>query len=354
MVFLLLLSLFTYGVGGRFSIDTAMSRRLLSLEILGDIGIHPVPQELSISNVSKGLMLVMVFLVYLMLEAQMTAWWYILFMIPESTMCTVKDSMVDVFWTLLIYLINKRKIKIVVSGVNLKDAEVHEALKNCVVVSNHKSLFDYMLLYYLKTLVEKATMERISLSFFTWNSLWKGPSLKLLWNVFNNDENWQMSPMDLERELTTLKRQRSCGVNSWIAHFPEVNIVTDRSLSLQNQQLEKHYLPQFNNLLYPRFNNFTNLIKSIGKGVSYSYLKTFVGITILYYNPMKNCFTNPTLFEILTLKQPVFIIDVDIRLRPLNKLPLKERKLQKWLENEWIEKDRILEAMQKQLKLNVD
>lgn len=324
-------------------------------ELVSDIGVYPVPPELSTSNLFKGWLLIVLFILYVVIDLQFAVWIRLTaWIVPQSTGYKVRRAWSDVFWQSLLYLINKRKIKIIISGINLKDETQHELLKNCVVVANHKSLFDYMLLHYLKTLVEKATGETINLNLFNWNALWFGPSVKLLVKMFRNDENWQMNVVELENSLNDIQRR---GDNNWIAHFPEVNICTQRNLTLQNQQLGKNLLPKFKHLLYPRFNNFSNLTKTLGSsshnlGPQHQY--SILGLTILYYNPVKNTFTNPMLFEILTLKQPVFIIDVDFRLKGLNKLPMKLRKLEKWLENEWCEKDKILDAMEKQLKMNVD
>jgi hypothetical protein len=325
------------------------------MELLNDVGVYPIPQELSVSNIIKGWLFLSLFLCYCVVDLQVAFWIRATsFFIPNTTSMTVRQFMNDLFWQLLIYLINKRKVKIIISGVNLKDPLIHDALLKSVVISNHKSLFDYLLIFYLKTLVEKATGERITLSFFIWSSIWQAPGFKLFWKLLNNDENWEMNVVELEQQLIKLFKLKE---NNWIAHFPEVNICTEKNLTLQGQQLERNFIPKFKDVLYPRFNNFNNLIKAVGNNANSSTgepLKNVLGLTILYYNPVKNAFTNPTLFEILTLKQPVFIIDVDFRMKLLNKLPLKNRKLEKWLENEWTEKDKILNAMQKQLKLNFD
>lgn len=320
-------------------------------ELCSDIGLYPVPLGLSVSNLIKGWFLVTLFTLFCLVDFQLSTWTHIIsFVIPESTTTILRKILNDAFWQLLLYLINKRKIKIIISGINLKDVQVQQQLKSSIVISNHKSLFDYMLMYYLKTLVEKASGEPVLLSFFNWNLVWQAPGLKLFRRLWQNDENWEMNVVELEQSLQTLTQTSA---NNWIAHFPEVNICTNTNWVIQNLQLDKHNLPRFEHLLYPRFNNFSNLIKAVRNNPT-SPLKNLLGLTILYYNPVKNIFTNPTLFEIVTLKQPVFIISVDFHIKHISKLPLKARKLDKWLENEWLEKDKILDAMQTQLKLNVD
>lgn len=321
------------------------------MELLADIGVYPIPAELSVTNVLKGWFLLIGFVIYICIEIQVALWISIssLF-VPDSTTVAVSQAVHRFFWTTLIYLVNKRKIRVIISGVDLHDPIHQELLKNSIILSNHKSLFDFLLIYYLKTLTEKATSDGIMLSFFNWNNFWQTPGLAVLWNFMHNDENWEMNIVELEQSLNDLIKQSS---NNWIVHFPEVNICTEKNRLVQGQELDKYFLPRFKDLLYPRFANFNNLIK-VAHNSTVSNIRNIVGLTILYYNPLRNDFFNPTLFEILTLKQPEFIINVDFKLKPLSKLPTKHRKLEKWLEAEWSEKDKILELMRSQLKLTIE
>lgn len=320
------------------------------MELMAHIGVYPISQELTISNLVKGYILIWIFVHFILLNGfiSLNLRFAGLF-VSESTIVLIKSLIAQGFWNSLIYLINKRKIKIIVGGLDLNDgAKLNNQLKNSIVISNHRSLFDFILIYYLKNLVERTTNDQIELSFFNWNSLWKVPSIKTIYNFLQNDENWTLDLLVLENILTSFTKNFR---NNWIVHFPEVNIFTDRNLYLQNQQVEKFYLPKLDESLYPRFNNFNNLISVVNSNQN-SPIQNLIDLTILYYNPVKNTFTNPSLFEILTLKQPFFIINIDVKVKPINKLPTKQRKLEKWLENDWCEKDKTIELMQKQLKIN--
>jgi len=320
------------------------------MELFARIGVYPFPQDLTISNTIKGYLLIWIFLNFIVINGIVSLYLkFFGFFASESAILLGKSWIAQRFWTSLIYLINKRKIKIIVNGLDLKDkAQLNNQLKNSVVISNHRSLFDFILIYYLKNLVEKTTNDQIELSFLNWNSLWKVPSIKTVVEFFKNDENWTLVPLVLENKLTSLIRNFR---NNWIVHFPEVNVFTEHNLYLQNQQVEKFYLPKLNNSLYPRFNNFINLIDVINVHQACP-IQNLIDLSIVYYNPVKNVFKNPSLFEILTLKQPYFIINIDVKVKPINKLPTKQRKLEKWLENDWCEKDKTIEMMQKQLKIN--
>ncbi|CAM9023188.1 unnamed protein product [Wickerhamomyces anomalus] len=283
------------------------------MELMAHIGVYPISQELTISNLVKGYILIWIFVHFVLLNGfiSLNLRFAGLF-VSESTIVLIKSLIAQGFWNSLIYLINKRKIKIIVGGLDLNDgAKLNNQLKNSIVISNHRSLFDFILIYYLKNLVERTTNDQIELSFFNWNSLWKVPSVKTIYNFLQNDENWTLDLL----------------------------------------QVEKFYLPKLDESLYPRFNNFNNLTSVVNSNQN-SPIRNLIDLTILYYNPVKNTFTNPSLFEILTLKQPFFIINIDVKVKPINKLPTKQRKLEKWLENDWCEKDKTIELMQKQLKIN--
>lgn len=320
------------------------------MELLGHIGIYPISKDLTVSNLIKGYILIWIFIHFIIINGIVSLHLKVAsFFIPESTVVFVKSFISQSFWNALIYLINKRRIKIIVGGLDLSDgAKLNSQLKNSIVISNHRSLFDFILIYYLKNLMERASNDHIELSFFNWNLLWKVPSIRSIVEFFQNDENWSFDLLSLEKNISNLTKNFR---NNWIVHFPEVNIITEHNLFLQNQQVEQFYLPKLNETLYPRFNNFNNLINIINSNQN-SPIRNVIDLTILYYNPVKNIFNSPSLLEILTLKQPFFIISIDVKMRPLSKLPTKQRKLEKWLENEWCEKDKTIELMQKQLKIN--
>ncbi|KAH3677095.1 hypothetical protein WICMUC_001850 [Wickerhamomyces mucosus] len=340
-------------------------------DLVRNLGLYPIPQELqSMRNLLKAWVILFCFVVIFLINA------YIRFKLSIFVKFSIisptfhRSSLMffnKAFWNAILYLINKKKIKIIISGINLNNMNSTSAVsttdmkdiklqdfKNSVVISNHRSLFDFILIYYLKTMMETTTHQEINLSFFNWNEIWSTPNLSLLWAILNNDENWEYNKVQLEKTLRNMVNESDpAKTSNWIVHFPEVNIFDEKTHSAQTHQADKFYLPKLNELLYPRFNNFSNLIAILQKSNSGFYgFKNLIDLTILYYNPLKNMFVQPKLFEILSLKQPILIINIDLKFKPLNKLPFKQRKLEKWLELDWCEKDKVIEVMQKNMRID--
>lgn len=340
------------------------------LDLLRSLGIFPLPQNLrTCLKIVKSICILFLLKVFIVINSMIVLELAILlnfFIITPSfhfTICRLIDT---IFWDAVLYLINKKKIKIIITGLNLKEMKNNKSskddpkiqeLKNSIVISNHRSLFDFVIMYYLKTMVEKATDDEINMKFFNWNKLWSAPDLSLLRNIMKYDENWEYKPADLEHEIRRCTTNENLKPNNhWVVHFPEVNIFNEKVYVTQAQQNSNYYLPKLENLLYPRFNNFNNLI-SIVQNDQLSKIpelpfKNLIDLNILYYDPLKNAFVEPKLLEIFTLKQPILIISIDIKLKPLNKLPTKQRKLEKWLEKDWCEKDKQLDLTQKNLKID--
>lgn len=313
------------------------------------IGLYPIPNSLSTSSIFKGWIIFILFLVLNFINTIYFEFilWKISWFLSESTTNSISEILNLIYWKLSQYIVKKKKIKIVISGINLKDSAIQDQLLNSIVMSNHRSLFDYLLINYLKNLVEKATGEKITLNFFTWNSIWNLPVNKFYKSIVNNDENWVMNKIRLKTEINNLIVKNKY---NWIVHFPEVNIFDDEIKIIQHQQADLNYLPKYNELLYPRFKNFTNFIESQQEDNATS-IKNLLDLTILYYHPIKETFITPTILEILTVKQPILIIHVDFKLKSLIKLPTKPRKLEKWLEDDWNEKDKMIDAIKKQIKV---
>jgi hypothetical protein len=156
-----------------------------------------------------------------------------------------------------------------------------------------------------------------------------------------------MNKIQLKTEVNNLLTKNKF---NWIVHFPEANIFEENVQIIHHYQAELNYLPQYKELLYPRLKNFTNFIES-QKNNNHTSIKSLLDLTILYYHPIKETFINPTIFEIMTVKQPVLIVHIDFKLRPLSKLPTKPRRLERWLEEDWSEKDKMIDAIKTQLKM---
>ena len=310
-----------------------------------------------------------------------------------------------------------------------------ECLLTILILSNHRSLNDYMLITYLilygsgilkesDTLVDSflllwennQTSFNIHSIFLSWGAIYQIPTKRLLKNIIFKDETVTMSSEDINQFI------RSRG-NRVFLLFPEVNILTTE-LAMIQRKLNNDYHPFVNkyyNVLSPRFQQFINILKGF-KEVTYSssslsktnktcqkqkednnndnhkvslneegneiklnrplvtrkesqsilFNKFIYDITIVYYSPVlvtkgHNHDTgdlkpingiqineiNPSFFRLFRCKfdteedntSPIIIV-IDIKRHPLTPLlKMREKKLEKWLEIQWIRKEKLIDSL---------
>lgn len=207
------------------------------------------------------------------------------------------------------------------------------------------------------------TLPRIN--FFTWFKLWRIPSIRVLINLAKCDENWELENTLSKIVFGKILRSK---VPEWIVMFPEVNIWTDEDSSLQKIQSEKFYLPTLQNILYPRFSAFYNVVSTLNTK-EYSKFTQLYDVTVLYeskttevgklankpptsanieVSPSQKSvnrelnLVSPSLLEIFSSRTPI-TIHIHVKSKRLLRVPTKRSKLEKWLENTWVEKDKFLE-----------
>ncbi|ODV60738.1 Mum3p ASCRUDRAFT_8338 [Ascoidea rubescens DSM 1968] len=155
---------------------------------------------------------------------------------------------------------------------------------NSIILSNHKSLLDYLIFPYLSNYFIKLYNKNnkngkdkedskifINLNFLTWALIWQFPSLKLFLNLFNLNENWLLNNDDLtylfekknllqsfsnhthdDEKNTNTNKNKNKNINiNWLILYPEVNIFTLKNLKIQNNNSVTYKF--LSNLLYPRF-----------------------------------------------------------------------------------------------------
>lgn len=191
-------------------------------------------------------------------------------------------------------------------------------------------------------------------NFFTWFEIWSIPTIDYFKHISQADENWEMDSETLVSVFQNYFESilSSFNTSQWLTLFPEVNIFTEKDLRMQNISGEKHYLPTLENVLYPRFGGFANAIGGLYK----TEFTRLYDITILYYN--RNVITSeiinfkpPSLLNILGLKDwnNETIILINISAKFLSRVPLKRNKLEKYLENRWIKKDKLITKLKKKI-----
>lgn len=187
--------------------------------------------------------------------------------------------------------------------------------------------------------------------FFTWFEIWGIPTIDYFTHISQADENWEM---DGETLVTVFQSflESSANITQWLTLFPEVNLFTEKDLRMQNISGEKHYLPIFEHVLYPRFGGFANAIGGLYK----TNFTRLYDVTLLYYNRSKATgeilnFDPPSLLNIFGLRdwdvETVILINVAGKF--LSRVPLKRNKLEKYLENRWIKKDKLITKLQKRI-----
>lgn len=336
-------------------------------------------------------------------------------------------------------------------------------LVTTLLLANHRSINDYMLINYLvqncskypaserkmRNIVRKFWQDDVllipPLNFITWGKIVNFPQLSLVKNILMLDENAFVVPTKIKDHLTDTG-------NQVLAIFPEVNIMTTELSIIQRKLCEDYpFMAKFYNVLYPRFKSFISTIrcfahvkhfkindngklltnvriifnngvnKFISKATAHSQCSVdkqnaqasmivglpptgdyedipeieddnepeatvpvkinqhFFDLTIVYYKPKYTKVghdhingklgihegyqleqINPSVFEMLQpdrdlnkydenykRSRPPIIIMIHIKkheLAPL--LPAKGRNLEKWLENKWFEKDKLIDSIE--------
>lgn len=206
--------------------------------------------------------------------------------------------------------------------------------ESAVLICNHQSLADHILLAYLARNTSSALLTLPRINFFSWFLLWTVPTVKLLLHMAKCDENWE-----LDKPLTDVFFDKVLGSKNpeWIVLFPEVNIWTQNDYNLHRQQSEKFYLPITENILYPRFSSFYNIIltfhnKKVGQ------FSNLYDVSIVYQRASGPA---PTFLQIFSCLEPI-TVTIHVKLRSLSRVPIKRKRLERWLEHTWVAKDKLI------------
>lgn len=170
---------------------------------------------------------------------------------------------------------NKKNIQIFITAesddLDLFDSA--EKLRTTLLLSNHRSINDYMLINYLvqscspstaghfkkrhllRQFWERGQVPIPPLNFISWGKICNFPHISLMKNILTQDENTFVPPRKIKEHLKT-------NGNQVLTIFPEVNIMTTE-LAIVQRKLNQDYpfVTRFYNVLYPRFRNFISLIK---------------------------------------------------------------------------------------------
>lgn len=230
------------------------------------------------------------------------------------------------FWAVAIALAQYNKVEIRITGERI-------TADSAVIISNHQSLADHIVLAHLAQSASINSVPRVN--FFTWFSLWNIPSIRLMLNMIACDENWELTK---SMALALFKKVSLSDIPEWIVVFPEVNIWTPTSAYLQRLQSLKYYLPQYDHLLYPRFSAINSAVTMAKTSGRHKFLNVY-DVTISY--PQASA---PTLARFFCSADPIRVF-VHVRISPISSIPSKRSKIEAWLERRWLEKDKRLARM---------
>ncbi|KAI5963396.1 hypothetical protein KGF57_001274 [Candida theae] len=248
--------------------------------------------------------------------------------------------------------LNKVKIKVMGDELSPNPA---------VVISNHASLADAFVIQHLSRLSTKSERDAKDglphnrnlklpiVNFFSWFLIWRVPTIKILTHLLKTDENWELEESSILYVFAKLLKSK---FSEWVALFPEVNVWTPEGYKVQQQIGEKYFLPKLENLLYPRYPAFYNIITAMSKFKPHPYSNLY-DLTILYCRRQGDevDYQPPTLLEIFSSKEPVTVL-VYVKVRSIARIPSKRKKLERYLEHLWKHKDKIMTQIKEENNLH--
>lgn len=246
------------------------------------------------------------------------------------------DLFVIFFKTILFVFKHALNAKIIV--LNEKKFLKH-SFKNSILISNHVSFFDTLLL--AKLTIDKNNIKNTRC--LLKNSIRYIP----LFGIF-------ISAMDLiflKRKWSIDKEKIKQGVSKYeenvssccIVLFPEGTRFSESKKRKSDEYAEKKGLKSLKNVLTPRDKGFVLIMKTIDT----SKTKTLIDVTIFCWNKKTKSLHIPSLKDIFSLEDLIFYVQVNEY--KTKDLPKTEEKLSQWLMSCYERKDAFISEKKKQL-----
>ncbi|KAK9368634.1 hypothetical protein V1509DRAFT_622284 [Lipomyces kononenkoae] len=277
-------------------------------------------------------------------------------------------------WGYLFFIVETmKKIQVSFSG------DILEPNASAIIICNHRSLSDYVLLHALSAVYGMRGRCR----FLVWRALYIVPSIHWLLASLWVSQDWTFdTPEQKESVLRQLTTSRY-----WVVLFPET---VKFSLDIAYEHIrycKANGLPVLSHCLYPRFEAFVPIMKHFLKGTEFKlvYDATFIyrriddvdneraavadaledpnnirnrtpESTVRNSNdetqatkvaaPEKKSLA-PSLLDILLGKSGSWEFHVHVQRIPIMQIPTNRRGLEKWLERLWIKKDKLLDGVER-------
>lgn len=179
----------------------------------------------------------------------------------KNMLYTTRQRYIASFWCFLIDNSIKRhdtNIKIIITGNMDYDDLLSGGLnyshaQNAMVISNHRSIFDYILLQSIFFDLDKicaSSSNQTPLGLLTWGLFLDIPNLRFLKQIFSSNENFEVDINATDKQKYFYKP---------ILLFPEVNVMTKKVKIMQDKLNLQNGNKVFQESLYPRYNAFLEL-----------------------------------------------------------------------------------------------
>lgn len=161
-------------------------------------------------------------------------------------------------------------IRLVITG-DL-DTEGNADLGNLrFVLSNHRSIFDYILLQYI---FQNKQIDKVSPNYMlTWGRLVKIPGIRTMINIFKKNENYKIKSSKVLDKYDN---------NTPVILFPEVNVMTKEVKIIHDKLCVQEGTRIFKETLSPRYDSFLKLVGVVSKSENIEN-EYFFNVTLTYY-----------------------------------------------------------------------
>lgn len=184
-----------------------------------------------------------------------------------------KNHLECVYWKKLIDKSIKNKnahIRLVITGdLNTENEVDLTGLK--FIMSNHRSIFDYVLLQYIfKNSKDIGIQPKYML---TWGKLIKIPGFQTILNMFQKNENYKLNTFTDEEDYSKFMP---------VILFPEVNVMTKEVKIIHDKLCLQNGTRLYKECLSPRYDSLLKLIEMMenAKSIDDDY---FYNVTLTYY-----------------------------------------------------------------------
>lgn len=212
--------------------------------------------------------------------------------------------------------------------------------ENCVVICNHQSLLDHFALNYLSTTCQLDA----SCFFYAYKHCSRLLSNRSLLSLFFKKYNWIVPKEYLPEVFAPVLESPSRNYGGkWVCLFPEVQMFTQTDLHSQRQVCISNGCKPLSNILYPRYNSFFDCVEFL-RDCDFT---SILDVTISYFNirDPDNVYRGvPTYLDIILGIQNWKVI-INVKKIPMSSISYKEKRVTRWLEKQWYEKDSRITEM---------